>query len=255
MSSSPLLSLIVPVWGSEPLLPELILKTADDPGLEWIVAAVEPACELKEVAAAQQIQLVQCERPSRGEQMNCGAARARGQLLVFHHADTELTEEHILALKNAALAEVVGGAFQRHFDQRHSWMRRFEPFIHRHLQRAMPVFGDQSIFVRRDVFEELNGYAAIPLMEDLEFSRRLKKRAPLCYLAPAIASSTRRFDKIGSWRSSVFNGALILLFYLGASPTRLHRWYYRRKKKQTTESVATRPERERDARQVPPSSH
>jgi hypothetical protein len=114
--------LIVPVWGDDALLVDLINRlpfTAKC--VEWVVAAVEPSETLRELARSGKIRLVVCGTPSRGAQMNAGAAQARGSLLCFHHADSELGPEHLAALAAAAKTGIAGGAFHRQFDDRHFW--------------------------------------------------------------------------------------------------------------------------------------
>ena len=124
---------------------------------------------------------------------------------------------------------VAGGAFRRRFDERHPHLRWLEPWEARRCQRFGPVFGDQSIFVRRTVFEALGGFAEVALMEDLEFSCRLRRHAGgLAILTPAIGSSARKHLQQGRWRTTLSNTLLLLLYVLGVSPQRLHGWYYRR---------------------------
>jgi hypothetical protein len=122
---------------------------------------------------------------------------------------------------------VVGGAFHRKFDDRHANLRWLESVARIWARAGGSFYGDQSIFVRRSVFEAMDGFAAIPLMEDLDMCRRLRKRGRTVLLDPPIASSPRHAKRHGSWRTSIRNASLISLFHLGVSPERLHRWYYR----------------------------
>jgi len=223
-----LVSLIVPVWGDDDLAAELVERVQIDPALgEWVIAAVEPGGRLRNLDRSGAIRLVVCGEPSRGAQMNRGAAQASGTLLCFHHADTELRPEHLRALKAASEDDsIVGGAFHRRFDDRHSWMIVWEGVVKRISAATGPLFGDQSIFVKTGTFREMGGFANIPLMEDLDFSRRLRRVGRIALLEPPLWSSPRRFRQIGSWRATLFNAGFIVLFYLGVSPQRLHRWYY-----------------------------
>ncbi len=119
------------------------------------------------------------QRPGRGNQMNEAARLATGDLLLFHHADTELTDAHLESLR-AAMADPAlgGGAFRRRFDERHPRLRWLEPWEALRCRRFGPLFGDQSIFVRRTVFEAMGGFAEIPLMEDVEFLLPVAAAAP-----------------------------------------------------------------------------
>jgi len=229
--TDPLISLIVPVWNDEELVVDLVRKLEFPPDLaEWVVAAVRPGKALCELDRRKVIRLISCDRPSRGAQMNVGASQSRGLLLCFHHADSELLPEHLDALKQTAENKAIsGGAFHRRFDDRRPWMIFWESLVRLINVAGGPLFGDQSIFVRASVFKELGGFAEIPIMEDLEFSRRLRELGGILLLDPPLWSSPRRFYRLGNWRTTLLNLALIGLFYLGVNPETLHRWYYRSK--------------------------
>lgn len=224
----PFVSLVVPVWGDDDLAVKLVECVQLDPALgEWVIAAVEPGGRLRNLDRRGVLRLVVCGEPSRGAQMNHGAAQARGTLLCFHHGDTELRPEHLRALVAAAEDDaIVGGAFHRRFDDRHSWMIGWEGVIKRMSAATGPLFGDQSIFVKTGIFRNMGGFANIPLMEDLDFSRRLRRVGRIALLEPPLCSSPRRFLQIGSWRATLLNAGFIVLFYLGVSPHKLHQWYY-----------------------------
>jgi rSAM/selenodomain-associated transferase 2 len=225
---SPLITLIVPVWGDDALLVDLVNRLLfHQKPIEWIVAAVEPSEGLRDLERSGKICLLVCDKPSRGAQMNAGAIEARGSLLCFHHADSELGPEHLAALAAAAKTDgIVGGAFHRQFDDRHFWMKRWERLVRRISAAAGPLFGDQSIFVKADVFQQMGGFADIPLMEDVEFSRRLRRMGRITLLDPPVWSSPRRFRRLGNLRTLLHNALFIVLFYFGVSPRTLHRWYY-----------------------------
>lgn len=225
---SPLVALIVPVWGDDALLIDLVNRLSFHPeSAEWIVAAAEPSETLRGLGRSGKIRLVVCDKPSRGAQMNAGALQARSSLLCFHHADSRLELEHIAALVGAAKTEgIIGGAFHRHFDDRNFWMKRWEKLL-RHISAvAGPIFGDQSIFVKAGIFHQLGGFADIPLMEDIEFSGRLRRLGRITLLDPPVWSSPRRFRRLGNLLTLLLNTLFIVLFYFGVSPYTLHRWYY-----------------------------
>ena len=225
----PLISLIVPVWNDDELVFDLVSGLQVDPKLaEWVLVAVRPGKSLCELHRRGIVRLISCEKPSRGRQLNAGAAQARGALLCFHHADSELRPEHVTALeKTARNKAIAGGAFHRRFDDRRAGMVLWESLV-RHLNSlGGPLFGDQSIFVRASVFQSLGGFADIPLMEDIEFSRRLRRLRNIVLLDPPLWSSPRRFRSLGNWRTTLLNAVLIGLFYFSVDPRALHKWYYR----------------------------
>ena len=226
----PLISLIVPAWNDDELVVDLVNGLQVSAELaEWVVAAVRPGEALRGLHRQGVIRLISCDKPSRGRQMNAGAAEARGLLLCFHHADSELRPEHLNALEQAARNDAIfGGAFYRRFEDPRAVVILWAGVVRRIYSLAGPLFGDQSIFVRASVFERLGGFADIPLMEDIEFSRRLRRLGRIVLLNPPLRSSPRRFRRLGNWRTTLLNGTFISLFYLGVGPYTLHRWYYRR---------------------------
>jgi hypothetical protein len=228
-ATRPVISLIVPVWNDDDLVVDLVSGLQVDPELgEWVVAAVRPGRTICELHHQGIVRLVSCDKPSRGRQMNAGAAQARGSLLCFHHADSELRPEHLNALEQTARnAAILGGAFHRRFDDRHASIVVWEGLLRRINSFAGPLFGDQSIFVRAPVFERLGGFSDIPLMEDVEFSRRLRRLGGTVVLDPPLWSSPRRFRRLGKWRTTLLNATFVCLFHLGVDPYTLHRWYYR----------------------------
>lgn len=232
MNPSPLLSIIIPVWRDGAMAAELASRIASwDFDIECIAAVAGDCAELDAVEKTGLAQIARVARPSRGAQLNAGAALARGATLLFHHADSELTPVHVTSLLVAMhRPEIIGGAFCRAFDDRHPHLRWLEPFVRRWSRCAGTLYGDQSIFVRRATFRDLGGFAPIPLMEDVEFSGRLRKAGPVALLDPPLRTSDRQHRRDGAWRTSFRNGLFLALYRLGVSPETLHRWYYRRER-------------------------
>ncbi len=225
------ISVVIPCWRDAEDLAQL-LPTISAGEIIVVDASGDAACE--QVARAHGAQFLRCPTPSRGAQMNLGARHARGEVLLFQHADTEMTAVHLRELASKMSAGgIVGGAFYRKFDDRHPRLRWLEPVARFLTRNGGTLFGDQSVFVRRSVFRELGGFAEIPLMEDVEFSRRLRAAGPVVVLDPPVQTSSRRHLREGAWRKSIQNGLFLLLFKLGLSPHRLHRWYYRRQRART----------------------
>jgi rSAM/selenodomain-associated transferase 2 len=222
------ISVVVPSWrDTENLATLLPLLAALDRVEETIVVVAAGDADSERLALTSGAAFIACRAPNRGEQMNLGAAAASGDAIVFQHSDTDLEEAHLVAIERALSdPEIIGGAFYRKFDGRHPrlmWLESVARFLTRH---GGTLYGDQSIFVRRDVFLKLGGFAKIPLMEDVEFSRRLRAAGKVAVLDPPVRSSARRHLRKGAWRTSIQNGLFIVLYNLGVSPHRLHRWYY-----------------------------
>lgn len=226
---TPAVSVVVPVWGDGALVAGQVARLGGAiDGHEWVIAAVGPGDELRGLEREGKIRLVKCGGPSRGGQMNAGAAAAKGRLLCFHHADSEMQPGHLAALARVAADETARwGAFHRRFDNRHRWARWLEGVMRKISPLAGPLFGDQSIFVSAEVFRRVGGFADIPLMEDVEFSRRMRGVSRPLLLDPPMWSSPRRFQRKGGAGATLLNTALLVLFAAGADPRLLHRWYYR----------------------------
>ncbi len=194
---------------------------------EVIMATVEKSTALE--AGTSGFRTVHCSQQGRGNQMNEAARNATGNVLLFHHADTELTAAHLQSLESALRTDpsLGGGAYRRRFDERHPRLRWLEPWEALRCRRFGPLFGDQSLFVRRPVFVELGGFADIPLMEDVDFSCRLRRHSGIALLLPAIRSSARKHIQQGRWRTTLINALFLLLYVCGISPRKLHAWYYR----------------------------
>ncbi len=235
------ISVVVPCWNDranlERLLPALVrLGTLHE--IIVVDASANPAtAELAENAGATYLR---APEPNRGAQMNLGGARASGDALIFHHADGLLRGEHVAAIAQALRdPAVIGGAFYRKFDRRHPRLLWLETVARFFTRRGGTLFGDQSLFVRREVFARLGGFAPIPLMEDMEFSKRLRRSGRIAVLDPPMESSSRRHERRGAWRTSIQNGLFILLYSGGCSPHRLHRWYYRERRSAPNEAAPT----------------
>jgi rSAM/selenodomain-associated transferase 2 len=170
------------------------------------------------------------DRPrGRARQMNAGALQARGDVLLFLHADTRLPDGALEAV-SAALDDqrVIGGRFDVRFDNPRPVFRMIAFFMNLRSRVSGISTGDQAIFVRRTAFEALGGYPDIPLMEDIELCRRLKRRGRLVALRARVTPSARKWERDGAFRTMALMWALRFLYMAGVPPVQLHRWYYRR---------------------------
>jgi rSAM/selenodomain-associated transferase 2 len=160
--------------------------------------------------------------PVRAVQMNAGARLARGEVLLFLHADTILPDgaDRLIA---AALAgpRRVWGRFDVRIEGRHPALRLVAATMNRRSRLTGIATGDQAIFVRRAVFEAVGGYPAIPLMEDIALSRALKRLGRPACLTARVTTSGRRWDENGLGRTILLMWRLRLAYYFGADPAGL----------------------------------
>jgi rSAM/selenodomain-associated transferase 2 len=170
----------------------------------------EPLCD-RVVSAAR----------GRAVQMNAGAHHASGDALLFLHADTRLPPDGEILIRDA-LMHHLWGRFDVEIESRHRALKVVACAMNLRSRLSGIATGDQAIFVRRDAFP---GFAPIALMEDIAFSREMKRRgAPAC-LRERVRTSGRRWETRGVLRTVVLMWRLRLLYYLGARPERLARLY------------------------------
>ncbi len=165
--------------------------------------------------------------PGRAKQMNAGAARAAGGLLIFLHADTRLPADALALIDDKMKGEnCVGGAFDLDIGS--------DRFIYKWIALAASLrsrltripYGDQAIFIRRDFFDRLGGYPDIPLMEDVALMRRIKRAGGrICFISTPVRTSPRRWEKEGILYTTLRNWMLITLYSIGVSPETLSKYY------------------------------
>jgi rSAM/selenodomain-associated transferase 2 len=161
----------------------------------------------------------------RGGQLNRAAAASSADILVFLHADTELPADGFEEVRRAIERGAVGGGFQLEFATERPLLRLGARLINRRTRWTRTPLGDQAQFVTRTAFEALGGYRDWPLLEDLDFARRLKAHGPVAILESKVVTSPRRFERLGVTRTIATNWLIWLLFGLGVAPARLARLY------------------------------
>jgi rSAM/selenodomain-associated transferase 2 len=158
--------------------------------------------------------------------MNFGAHRATGDVLLFLHADSRLPPSAFDDIRAALqYQKVLGGRFDLQLDDARPMLKLIGFMISLRSRLSKVGTGDQAIFVRREIFAELGGYPDIPLMEDVAFSRALKRRGAVACLRSRVVTSARRWEVDGIWRTIFKMWTLKSLYLLGISPVRLKRYY------------------------------
>jgi len=183
----------------------------------------------REIARANPgVQLVMAPK-GRAVQMNAGARWARGEWLLFLHADTRLPAgwRDELARVRAA-GDVCWGCFRFGLDSNAWQARLIEWGVRLRVRLFRLPYGDQGLFVRRDVFEAAGGYPAYTLMEDVALVRRLSGDGPPWRSSLVARTSARRWQRDGWWRRSALNVSLLVRYWWGVPPERLAARYERR---------------------------
>lgn len=231
MPEDPFVSVVIPVWRDEECLARSLRRVRAASDAEVIVA-----CVLGEEGRYQEhrerhptVRWISAPR-GRAAQMNAGARIASGRWLLFLHADSELPPDWLDALTEAGRrGDIVGGAFRLAIDSGAWQARVIEQAVRLRVALFRMPYGDQALFVRRAVFDELGGYADLPVMEDVDFVRRLKSIGSMIHLPSPVSTSARRWERDGWFRRSGRNLSLAARFLSGASPARLAQAYFRRR--------------------------
>ena len=226
-----LITVVIPVLNDAAALASLLpaLPIAD-PFLEVIVVDGSDASDRALDALRERhsgVRWMQAS-PGRGAQMNHGARHAHGRWLVFLHSDTRLGVGWIDALRRLdEQPRIVGGSFRFALDSPARWARWVEWGVRIRVRLFDLAYGDQALFVRRSVFEELGGYRELPLMEDVDFIRRLRRHGHLKHADVPALTSARRWERDGWLLRTVDNAMLVALFLAGYPADRLARHYHR----------------------------
>lgn len=167
--------------------------------------------------------------PGRARQMNAGAHIAAGDVLVFLHADTFLPENAFTRIAEALSdPSRAGGAFDLGFTSGRFAFRLIAAVASIRSRLTRVPFGDQAIFMRRGRFEALGGYSDIPLMEDVDLMRRVRRRGwKIRIVNEKVRTSPRKWEREGVFRTTLRNYRNQLMYLCGVSPRRLYRLYYR----------------------------
>ncbi len=207
----------------------------DAEGVEIIVVDGSSADKTVGLAQASGATVISTE-PGRARQMNAGAAIAQGDILLFLHGDTQLPDRFITLIRqtlvgarssNRAAAPPVAGAFSLKIRGEDRGLRLVEWGVGWRSRYFKLPYGDQALFVRADRFQALGGFPDLPIMEDFEFVRQLRRQGDLAILPEAVTTSGRRWRTVGILQTTVINQLIVLGYLIGIPPQKLCRWYRR----------------------------
>lgn len=220
------LSIIVPVLNEVGEMPRLLehLRHWQARGCEILV--VDGGNHDGSKAAVRQAGFKLIESSSgRARQMNAGAARASGTCLLFLHADTRLPADADHMICAALSGGHVWGRFDIRIDGRPPMLRLVALLINWRSRLSGIATGDQAIFVRRKEFAQIGGFSELPLMEDIDLTRRLKSLSRPACLGARVVTSGRRWEANGVWRTILLMWRLRLAYWLGVPAETLARAY------------------------------
>lgn len=222
---APLISVIIPALDEAGALPAVFAALrSQEPPLEILVIDGGSRDDTCQVATAEPGVRVFASERGRATQMNAGARVAEGEILWFLHADCWPEPGAAAAIRRAMQDPRVSiGAFRFRLDGAHPLYRVYEFGVWlRTLLFRLP-FGDQGLFLRRELFAEIGGYEAIPLFEDVRLVRAARRRGRMARVSMALPTSARRYEERGVVRTTLLNYKLMLMEKLGTSPEELAR--------------------------------
>lgn len=237
MSETCLVSVIIPVWREaasiraslQALAPlrvagveVLVVDAGSDDGT---VRLAEPLCDRVMVSGR-----------GRAVQMNAGAGEARGDILLFLHADTRLPFAALEHLRDFAVSNRQWGRFDVRLSGHRLIYRVIAWFMNRRSRLTGIATGDQAMFVRRSVFEALQGFRPIALMEDVELSSRLRTASPPYCIDDPVVTDSRRWEQQGAWRTIWLMWRLRWRYWRGESPESLAKVYRADVRRPTSQS-------------------
>src|SRR5438128_6605873 len=224
-NSRPAISIVIPILNEASSIGRTLdaLAKISEP-LEVIVVDGGSDDDPSQLVGERKVKLIAADR-GRGAQMHAGACAAQGAVFWFLHSDTipapEAVRQIVESLRDP---RVVGGNFDVHFDG-HRFAVRFLTRFYRQLRRLGLCYGDSAIFVRREPYEQIGGFKAFPIFEDLDLVRRLRRCGQFKRLPAAVTTSARRFE--GRSFALTFARWILLqvLYWFAESPQFLRRLY------------------------------
>ncbi len=219
------LSVIIPALNEERSIGQTLERAISIQADEVIVVDGGSQDTTREIAKPLASYVMESPR-GRALQMNAGAKAAQGDVFLFLHADTLLHLEAKWVIQEVLFdPQVVGGRFDIRLD-RAGWLYGLVAILVNFRSRLTKVAtGDQAIFVRREVFERIGGFSEISLMEDVEFSKSLKRLGKIACLRKKVVTSARRWERHGPLKTILLMWRLRFLYFIGVSPDRLRSYY------------------------------
>ena len=223
IAAAPVISVIIPTLNEENSIARAI-KSAKAFGVEIIVVDGGSTDRTLHIAQSHGASVISSPR-GRAKQMNAGAAMAKGQNLLFLHADSLLPTDYVHHVRKVlALPGTVGGAFLLTFEPTSIAMKLIAGMTNLRSRWFQIPYGDQAIFLSKAQFSQVDGFPDLPIMEDLDFVRRLKRAGRIGIAESRVSTSARRWQRHGAIRMTLLNQILFIAYHLGCPVDVMLQW-------------------------------
>ncbi|MBN3874379.1 TIGR04283 family arsenosugar biosynthesis glycosyltransferase [Nostoc sp. JL33] len=223
------ISIIIPAINEAGNIKEAIATTQQSINIEVILVDAGSKDGTVEIAQSLGVKVISSSL-GRAVQMNAGALAASGEILLFLHADTRLPTGFDEMIRTVLQQPgIVAGAFNLRIDASLLSLRWVEWGVNMRSHIYQMPYGDQAIFLTKAVFQQIGGFPELPIMEDFELMRRLKRTGRIVIIPTPVVTSARRWLQKGVFKTTLLNQIVIIAYLLGVSPKRICRWYRREK--------------------------
>jgi len=222
------ISYIIPTLNEEDALSESLKSIKAQTGDKEIIIADGGSADTTLEIAQQHNAAIVTNPPGRGPQMNAGARHSNGNLLVFLHADTTLPDGAAREVQSLLTKPgVVAGSFRLQFHPTSLILKGYS--LCASINSSLFTYGDQGLFIRRSDFFALGGFKPYPILEDVDFQKRLRQSGAFVKSCLSVTTSSRRFAKRGPLRQQIRNLFIVSAFHAGVHPRSLARFYSNRR--------------------------
>ncbi len=219
------ISIIIPTYNEAENLSGLLPELLGDPDVEILVVDGNSSDGTVNTATALGVKALSIP-PDRALQMNAGAQAASSEILLFLHGDTRLPQGFTGNVHDILNQPgIVAGAFSLKIDGKGYGLRIIEMLVNFRSRFMQLPYGDQGIFLKASMFSAVGGFPALPILEDFELTRKLKRKGRIKILSQEATTSARRWKKLGLLRTTFINQAVIIGYLLGVDPKKLAEWY------------------------------
>lgn len=221
---NPKISVVIPVLNEAGNIADAIASVQLSTNVEVIVVDGGSNDNTVDIAKSLSVKVL-TSASGRAYQMNAGAAIAEGEILLFLHADTRLPSYFDALVRATLCTGVVAGGFKLKIAGDAWGLRLVEWGVGVRSRFFQFPYGDQAIFLTKQVFEQVGGFPELPIMEDFELIRRLRGLGRIQIVSTPVLTSARRWLQKGIFQTTLINQIVIFAYFVGVSPTKIMLFY------------------------------